>query len=106
MKIVRRDYVRNGPGSVKMVAVESEDLWLAYNLIAEGDSVLAVTVSVKEGVHLQLKFIYNTKRDQVMRIFYRIQLVHAMDQSMLRLPTKKWPSKPFSSLMSSSGVLT
>ncbi|GFZ05927.1 eukaryotic release factor 1 (eRF1) family protein [Actinidia rufa] len=44
MKIVRRDYVRNGPGSVKMVAVESEDLWLAYNLIAEGDSVLAVTV--------------------------------------------------------------
>ncbi|GFS30157.1 eukaryotic release factor 1 (eRF1) family protein [Actinidia rufa] len=44
MKIVRRDYVPNGPGSVKMVAEESEDLWLAYNLISEGDSVLAVTV--------------------------------------------------------------
>ena len=27
-----------------MVAEESEDLWLAYNLISEGDSVLAVTV--------------------------------------------------------------
>uniref|UniRef100_A0A803PYX6 Protein pelota homolog n=1 Tax=Cannabis sativa TaxID=3483 RepID=A0A803PYX6_CANSA len=44
MKIVRKDFVRNGPGSVKMVAVDSDDLWYAYNLIAPGDSVMAVTV--------------------------------------------------------------
>ncbi|KAH0935669.1 hypothetical protein HID58_012786 [Brassica napus] len=43
MKIVRRDFVRNGPGSVKMVAEDSDDLWYAYNLIAVGDSVMAVT---------------------------------------------------------------
>ncbi|XP_034683814.1 protein PELOTA 1 isoform X2 [Vitis riparia] len=44
MKIVRRDLVANGPGSVKMVPVDSDDLWYAYNLIAPGDTVLAVTV--------------------------------------------------------------
>ncbi|GAB2287160.1 CDP-diacylglycerol--glycerol-3-phosphate 3-phosphatidyltransferase [Dionaea muscipula] len=44
MKIVRREFVPNGPGSVKMVPEEADDLWMAYNLIAEGDSVLAVTV--------------------------------------------------------------
>ncbi|XP_031402267.1 protein PELOTA 1 isoform X2 [Punica granatum] len=44
MKIVRRDLVRDGPGSVKMVPVDSDDLWFAYNLIAPGDSVMAVTV--------------------------------------------------------------
>ncbi|CAI9091427.1 OLC1v1026460C1 [Oldenlandia corymbosa var. corymbosa] len=44
MKIVRRDFVPDGPGSVKMVAEEADDLWIAYNLIAAGDSVLAVTV--------------------------------------------------------------
>ncbi|KAL3829394.1 hypothetical protein ACJIZ3_018196 [Penstemon smallii] len=44
MKIVRRDLMRNGPGSVKMIPEESDDLWMAYNLIAEGDTVLAITV--------------------------------------------------------------
>ncbi|KAL5720542.1 CDP-diacylglycerol--glycerol-3-phosphate 3-phosphatidyltransferase [Ranunculus cassubicifolius] len=44
MKIVRRDYVRNGPGSVKMTPEETEDLWIAYNLISKGDSVMAVTI--------------------------------------------------------------
>lgn len=44
MKIVHRDYIRNGPGSIKMVPEEADDLWLGYNLIVEGDSVLAVTV--------------------------------------------------------------
>ncbi|XP_059439225.1 protein PELOTA 1 [Corylus avellana] len=44
MKIVRRDYVPDGPGSVKMVPVDSDDLWYVYNLIAPGDSVMAVTV--------------------------------------------------------------
>ncbi|KAL2549124.1 Protein PELOTA 1 [Forsythia ovata] len=44
MKIVRRNLTPNGPGSVKMVPDEADDLWLAYNLIAAGDTVLAITV--------------------------------------------------------------
>ncbi|KAG8390819.1 hypothetical protein BUALT_Bualt01G0123200 [Buddleja alternifolia] len=44
MKIVRKDLERDGPGSVKMVPEESDDLWVAYNLIAAGDTVMAVTV--------------------------------------------------------------
>ncbi|ONM12695.1 Protein PELOTA 1 [Zea mays] len=44
MKIVHRDLVRNGPGSVKLVPEEEDDLWHAYNLIAIGDSLQAVTV--------------------------------------------------------------
>ncbi|XP_065636668.1 protein PELOTA 1 isoform X1 [Quercus suber] len=44
MKIVRRDLVPHGPGSVKMVPVDADDLWFVYNLISPGDSVMAVTV--------------------------------------------------------------
>lgn len=44
MKLVRRDLVPNGPGSVKVVPEEDDDMWHAYNLICVGDSVLAVTV--------------------------------------------------------------
>ncbi|XP_054805221.1 protein PELOTA 1 isoform X2 [Prosopis cineraria] len=44
MRIVRKDLVADGPGSVKMVPIDSDDLWFAYNLIAPGDSVMAVTV--------------------------------------------------------------
>uniref|UniRef100_K3Z780 Protein pelota homolog n=1 Tax=Setaria italica TaxID=4555 RepID=K3Z780_SETIT len=44
MKLVHRDLVRNGPGSVKLVPEEEDDLWHAYNLIAIGDNLQAVTV--------------------------------------------------------------
>ncbi|XP_022742594.1 protein PELOTA 1-like isoform X2 [Durio zibethinus] len=44
MKVVRRDLVPNGPGSVKIIPVDSDDLWFVYNLIATGDSVMARTV--------------------------------------------------------------
>ncbi|KAK5813852.1 protein PELOTA 1 isoform X1 [Gossypium hirsutum] len=44
MKVVHRDLVPNGPGSVKMIPVDSEDLWFAYNLIATGDWVMSRTV--------------------------------------------------------------
>ncbi|XP_043720647.1 protein PELOTA 1 [Telopea speciosissima] len=44
MKIVRKNLVPDGPGSVKMIPEESDDLWLAYNLICQGDTVMAVTV--------------------------------------------------------------
>ncbi|KAK9919270.1 hypothetical protein M0R45_027879 [Rubus argutus] len=44
MKIVHKDFVPGGAGKVKMVPVDSDDLWYVYNLIAPGDSVIAVTV--------------------------------------------------------------
>ncbi|RAL51204.1 unnamed protein product [Cuscuta campestris] len=44
MKIVHRDFISNGPGGVKMIPEEADDLWIAYNLISEGDTVLASTV--------------------------------------------------------------
>ncbi|KAL6146915.1 hypothetical protein ACLB2K_057591 [Fragaria x ananassa] len=44
MKIVHRDFVRGGPGKFKMVPLDSDDLWYVFNLIAVGDSVIAVTV--------------------------------------------------------------
>lgn len=44
MKINRRDLVPNGPGSVKMTPIDADDLWFVYNLIAQGDSVMAGTV--------------------------------------------------------------
>lgn len=34
----------SGHFSIQMVPVDSDDLWCAYNLIAPGDSVMAVTV--------------------------------------------------------------
>lgn len=44
MKINRRDLVPDGPGSVKMTPIDADDLWFVYNLIAQGDSVMAGTV--------------------------------------------------------------
>ncbi|GLT30538.1 hypothetical protein SLA2020_053320 [Shorea laevis] len=44
MKVVRRDLIPDGPGSVKMIPVDSDDLWFVYNLITPGDSVMARTV--------------------------------------------------------------
>ncbi|EPS73127.1 hypothetical protein M569_01630, partial [Genlisea aurea] len=44
MKIVRRDMMPDGSGSVKMIPEEADDLWLAYNLITQGDLVSASTV--------------------------------------------------------------
>ncbi|CAH8316066.1 unnamed protein product [Eruca vesicaria subsp. sativa] len=43
MKILCRDFVRDGPGSVKLMAEDSDDLWFIYNLIGPGDSVMAIT---------------------------------------------------------------
>ncbi|GJN01461.1 hypothetical protein PR202_ga18730 [Eleusine coracana subsp. coracana] len=44
MKLVHRNLVRNGPGTVKLLPEEDDDLWHAYNLIAVGDHLQAVTV--------------------------------------------------------------
>ncbi|KAK1678719.1 hypothetical protein QYE76_039567 [Lolium multiflorum] len=43
MKLVTRNLVPNGPGSVKLVPQVDDDLWDAYNLITAGDTVEAVT---------------------------------------------------------------
>ncbi|EEF50066.1 protein PELOTA 1 isoform X2 [Ricinus communis] len=44
MKVARKGIVPDGPGSVKLTPIDSDDLWFAYNLISPGDSVMAVTV--------------------------------------------------------------
>lgn len=44
MKLVHRDFTINGPGFVKLVPEEPEDLWHAYNLVSKGDRLSAVTV--------------------------------------------------------------
>ncbi|PKA61741.1 hypothetical protein AXF42_Ash008571 [Apostasia shenzhenica] len=44
MKLVHKNMVRNGPGSVKIIPEEDDDMWHAYNLISAGDLVQAVTV--------------------------------------------------------------
>jgi len=41
---VHRDIVPQGPGSVKLVPEEVDDLWHVYNLVAKGDRLSAVTV--------------------------------------------------------------
>ncbi|GKB26304.1 protein PELOTA 1 [Tanacetum coccineum] len=43
MKIVGGDYVQDGPGSAEIIPDESDDLWLAYNLILPGDTVMVDT---------------------------------------------------------------
>ena len=44
MRIVRKDLIPNGPRSVKMIPVDSDDLWFAYNLVAGKDPFLAITL--------------------------------------------------------------
>lgn len=43
MKLLNKQIAKEGPGWVKMVAEEGEDLWHAYNLVREGDRVEATT---------------------------------------------------------------
>ena len=44
MKLVHKDLEKGGSGTVVLVPDEPEDMWHAYNLIMEGDSVKASTV--------------------------------------------------------------
>jgi len=43
MKQLHKGFVCNGPGEVKLVPEEAEDMWHAYNLIREGDCITATT---------------------------------------------------------------
>ncbi|CAG4988767.1 unnamed protein product [Parnassius apollo] len=44
MKLIFKNIEKDGCGSIGLVPEESEDMWHAYNLIAEGDAVTASTV--------------------------------------------------------------
>lgn len=44
MKLIHKNIDRDGGGSVILLPEESEDMWHAYNLISEGDSVRASTI--------------------------------------------------------------
>ncbi|XWS55920.1 hypothetical protein CRYUN_Cryun09bG0041500 [Craigia yunnanensis] len=43
MKIIQQDLALNQSGSVKMILEEQDDLWLVYNLIARGDTIVTDT---------------------------------------------------------------
>ncbi|XP_059057029.1 protein pelota [Achroia grisella] len=44
MKLVHKNIEKDGYGSIGLIPEESEDMWHAYNLIAEADAVTASTV--------------------------------------------------------------
>lgn len=44
MKLIHKNIDKDGGGSVILLPEESEDMWHAYNLISEGDSVRASTI--------------------------------------------------------------
>jgi len=44
MKLINRNFEKDGAGSVVLVPEETEDMWHAFNLIQEGDSVRASTI--------------------------------------------------------------
>jgi protein pelota len=44
MKLVHRDIDKSGIGQVVLIPEESEDMWHAYNLVSEGDSIKSTTI--------------------------------------------------------------
>ena len=44
MKLLKKNFDKDGSGFVVLVPEESDDLWQLYNLIAAGDDVRAATV--------------------------------------------------------------
>ncbi|XP_072390938.1 protein pelota [Diabrotica undecimpunctata] len=44
MKLLSQDVDKNGEGTVALIPEEPEDMWHAYNLISEGDSVRSTTI--------------------------------------------------------------
>eukprot|EP01024_Parvocaulis_polyphysoides_P072707 TRINITY_DN925_c0_g4_i1.p1 TRINITY_DN925_c0_g4~~TRINITY_DN925_c0_g4_i1.p1 ORF type:complete len:382 (+),score=57.13 TRINITY_DN925_c0_g4_i1:127-1272(+) len=43
MKLMKRNFSKDGEGSVQLIAEENEDMWHAYNLIRTGDHITATT---------------------------------------------------------------
>uniref|UniRef100_D3TRE2 Protein pelota homolog n=1 Tax=Glossina morsitans morsitans TaxID=37546 RepID=D3TRE2_GLOMM len=44
MKLIHKNVDKGGQGTVVLIPEESEDMWHAYNLVAEGDSVRSTTI--------------------------------------------------------------
>ncbi|XP_071495693.1 protein pelota homolog [Diadema setosum] len=44
MKLISRDFEKDGAGQVTLIPEDSEDMWHAYNLVAPGDSLRSTTV--------------------------------------------------------------
>jgi protein pelota len=77
MKLVTRNLVPNGPGYVKLLPQVDDDLWDAYNLIAAGDTVEAVTVRkiggrdterVKLTLEIAVQSVEYATEDSLMRV--------------------------------------
>ncbi|PWA92965.1 eukaryotic release factor 1 (eRF1) family protein [Artemisia annua] len=60
MKIKGGDYIPDGPGSVEIIPDEPDDLWLAYNLILPGDTVMADTKRLGAPTHCRIDFSNTT----------------------------------------------
>ena len=43
MRLVKKEFEKDGSGWLKLVPTEAEDMWHAYNLIAEGDTLTTTT---------------------------------------------------------------
>lgn len=53
MKILKRAFIRNGPGQVVLVPEDEEDLWALFNMILPGDMI-------KTRVHRKVKLTSKT----------------------------------------------
>ena len=43
MRMVKKEFEKDGSGFLKLVPTEPEDMWHAYNLIAAGDTLTTTT---------------------------------------------------------------
>lgn len=70
MKLVKRDFERDGSGYAILIPEESEDLWHLYNLVSPGDEVTAITVrldtSIGRPFHESISERFNEKDRRVL----------------------------------------
>ncbi|KAK5836355.1 hypothetical protein PVK06_012140 [Gossypium arboreum] len=55
MKIVQQDFALNPPGSLKIIVEEQDDLWIAYNIIAKGDTFVADSTRRKPAPRVKIR---------------------------------------------------
>ncbi|EOY08037.1 hypothetical protein QUC31_011034 [Theobroma cacao] len=70
MKILQQNLALNQPGSVKIILEEEDDLWLAYNLFAKGDTIVADTT--RKVIHN--KSSANGKRKDSTRVKTKLEI--------------------------------
>ncbi|XP_022742400.1 protein PELOTA 1-like [Durio zibethinus] len=71
MKIVQQNLTLNQPGSVKIILEEHDDLWLVYNLIARGDTI--VTDTARKVVRNKSS-VTNANRKDCFRVQIKIEI--------------------------------